>query len=514
MTIINSRFMFGHEAIPPMTYGRIARSADSWTSRRNGPNARLAALALAPGLCATAVCLGGEIWVVFRLLAVLPDSNTDPADIQRLADIGKWIAGATGATLLVRWFLDRAARAGRLGVLRSAALLLAWLVAAAAIYQSLQVITDTIVDSLPAEAQSDAVLIALYRKGVQDGSIGDPDFGPGTGGTLDDLQRVKAVNAAIGLLDRERDYAKRSETVMRDAAEARKAEIVAAGQRQVAALRAQIGAVIERFDRLSGSAPVVAEPDVARSAWSAYSSLWDGVAAVQSRFELTDVAPADASPPTPDEYLQRFIVSTPADAMARQVRERLASAATSLVLPPQPELGLEGLRLGDIPSALTQATFGRLVADSLGARRDSAVWTIEDKVLTALDAVSHAAPEALPGDARRKLVMSVVVPPLALSFGVIGIIANVTALILLVAAFGLLIARFGRTPLTRTVRTASVVLPWFIVAAAIFTAPPVPFSDGHGFSRIVQQAHIDPEGQVWTNLWLRMIGVEAELLGR
>ncbi len=491
------------EAIIPMGQSPFVSKLNdrtAWASR-----GRLTALILALGLIVTTVCLAGEFWLVFRLLEILPDASVDPAEIQRVADIGKWIAGATGATLVVRWLLDRSARRSRIGIARALVLVAVWVGLSAAIYQSLQIVTDAIVDSLPAEARHDAAMIALYRKNVQDGKIGDPDFSPASGGTLSDLQRVKAVNAAIGLLDRERDYARRTETVFRDATEIQKAQIVAEGRRQSDLLRARIETAAAPFVILERSPGTVTGP--AQSAWSTYSQMWSALTTLRAETETAgDGAPLSG-------FARHFLTSPPDDAGARALRDRLIEAFDLELLPAVPELGVESLRLGDVPPELTPSAFGHYVVDALAARRDTALWRTEDRVLGALETVNLAMPEVLPADTQRKLVMSVVVPPLALSFGMIGIIANSTALVLLAIALAAALLHLRHVPRNRGLRTASVVLPWVVVAGTILAAPPVPFSDGHGFSRIAQQAAAEPNGQVWTNLWLRMIGIEAVLVG-
>jgi hypothetical protein len=491
------------EEIIPMGQGPFVSNLNdrtAWASR-----GRLTAAILALGLIVTAVCLAGEFWLVFRLLEILPDGSVDPVEIQRVADIGKWIAGATGATLVVRWLLDRSARRARIGITRAFVLFTVWVGLSAAIYQSLQIVTDAIVDSLPAEARHDAAMIALYRKNVQDGKIGDPDFFPASGGTLSDLQRVKAANAAIGLLDRERDYARRTETAFRDATEIQKAQIVAQGRQQSDLLRARIEAIAAPFLMLERVPDSATGP--AQTAWSAYSQMWSALTAVRAQAE----APSEAA--SLSDFARHFLTSPPDDASARVLRDRLIEVFDLELLPAIPELGVENLRLGDVPPELAPAAFGHYVGDALAARRDSALWRTEDRVLGALEAVNLTMPEALPSDTQRKLVMSVVVPPLALSFGMIGIIANSTALVLLCTAFAAALLRLRHAPRNRGLRTASVVLPWIVVAGVIFAAPPVPFSDGQGFSRIAQQAAAEPNGQVWTNLWLRMIGIEAVLVG-
>ena len=92
-------------------YGMSAlmrRVRDSELSRAPSQPRRIGLLLL--GIVATLACLGAEIWLMDELLAILPKGHADPAEVERLANIGKAIAGATGATLVVRGFLDRVAR--------------------------------------------------------------------------------------------------------------------------------------------------------------------------------------------------------------------------------------------------------------------------------------------------------------------------------------------------------------------------------------------------------------------
>lgn len=425
------------------------------------------------GIVATLACLGAEFWLMEELLAILPEGHADPAEVERLANIGKAIAGATGATLVVRGFLDRIARTrGSVGIPYATLFAALWLVIGAGIYHSLVVVTDAIVDSLPQSTRQDAVLIALYRKNVQDGVIGDPDFSPTPGGTLSDLNRVKTINAAIGLLDRERDYARRSESVMRDAAEARKAEIVRTADAEAAAIRQRLETVRQPFNDLAEGR---ATPQ-GLAAWSAYDSLWK--------------MPADQ-------------------------RARVAASGDVEIVPAIPQSPVRALRLGDVAPGLTQESFGRFVAGAIATRRDVALWTIEDRVLTTLDAINRQANVVFNPVTERQLVVSVVVPPLALSFGVVGIIANMTALILLGSSFAMSLVFDTSAGTSRGFRLASVVVPWLAVAMAITLAPPVPFneaaSDGQSFNRILRQNQT-AETPLWTGLWLRMIGVEARLL--
>ena len=455
-------------------YGMSAlmrRVRDSELSRAPRQPRRIGLLLL--GIVATLACLGAEIWLMDELLAILPEGHADPAEVERLANIGKAIAGATGATLVVRGFLDRIARTrGRVShpfVVVFGAL---WLVIATGIYHSLVVVTDAIVDSLPQSTRQDAVLIALYRKNVQDGVIGDPDFSPGSGGTLSDLNRVKTINAAIGLLDRERDYARRSESAIRDAAEARKTEVVRAADAEAATIRLRLDAVRQPFNDLAEGR---ATPQ-ALTAWSAYDTLWK---------------------------------------MPPEQRARVVASGDVEIVPAIPQSPVRALRLGDIAPGLTQESFGRFVAGAVATRRDVALWTIEDRVLTTLDAINRQANVIFNPAVERQLVVSIVVPPLALSFGAIGIIANATALILLGGSLAMVLLVRTSAGTSRGFRLASVVVPWLAVASAITLAPPVPFneaaSDGQSFSRILRQNQT-AETPLWTGLWLRMIGVEARLL--
>lgn len=429
--------------------------------RRPGPMVGLLIL----GLVATSVCLAAEIWLVLELLAVLPEGTAEPAEIERLADIGKLIAGATGATLVVRGLVDRAARANRLGRARVLACALAWVAITAGIYQSLVEVTDAIVDSLPSSARQDAVLIALYRKSVQDGTMIDPDYGPRS--TLNDLQRVKAINAAIGLLDRERDYARRLEGILRDGAEARKREIVRHAEREAAALNQQIEAVRQPFSELADGHVSAG----AALAWTAYQSAW-------------------RSPP--------------------QLRAGLLDSPDGELFPAISDPPIRRLSLADVPPGLAQDGFARFVADALASRRDAALWSIEDRTLAALGAINQQARLAHDPAEERLMVLSVVVPPLALSFGVAGIIANATALLLLLGGMAAaILAESRRETVLRRVRPASVFVPWLAVAAAIALAPPLPFTDDQGFARIARQAQASDNAPPWTQLWLRLIGVEA-----
>lgn len=425
------------------------------------------------GLFATVVCLGAEIWLMQELLTILPEGHADPAEVERLADIGKAIAGATGATLVVRGLLDRTARTrGRVAASYAVLFAALWLALAGGIYQSLLVVTDAIVDSLPASTRQDAVLIALYRKNVQDGVIGDPDFSPGSTGTLDDLNRVKAINAAIGLLDRERDYARRSETAIRDAAEARKAEIARTADAEAAAVRLRLDAVRQPFNDMAEgrTAPQ------ALAAWSAYDALWK---------------------------------------MPEAERTRILASSDVEIVPAFPQSPVPALRLGDVAPGLNQESFGRFIAEAIATRRDAVLWAIEDRVLSVFDAINRQSSPVFNPATERQMVVSIVVPPLALSFGAIGIIANATALLLLGSSLALVML-FGTAGTSRGFRLASVVVPWLAVASAIALAPPVPFDeaagDGRSFSRILRQTQT-AETPLWTGLWLRMIGVEARLLG-
>jgi hypothetical protein len=426
------------------------------------------------GVAATVVCLVAELWLMQELLALLPEGNADPAEIEHLADIGKAIAGATGATLVVRGLLDRTARnRGRVGVPYSIAFAALWLIVTASIYQSLVVVTEAIVDSLPQVTRQDAVLIALYRKNVQDGLIGDPDFSPGKGGTLDDLNRVKTINAAIGLLDRERDYARRSETALRDAADIRKADIVRTAEGEAAAVRTRFDSIRRPFNDLAEgrtTAPALA-------AWSAYDGLWK---------------------------------------MPPEQRASVLASGDVEIVPAFPQSSIRALRLGDIAPGLSPESFGRFVAGAIATRRDAALWAIEDRVLSALEAVNRSASIFLDPATERQLVVSIVVPPLALSFGAIGIIANASALVLLGGSLAVVLLFGTSTGPLRGFRLASVVVPWLAVASVIVLAPPVPFdevsNDGRSFSRILRQART-VEAPLWTDLWLRMIGIEARLLG-
>jgi hypothetical protein len=352
---------------------------------------RRALVLLGIGIAATFVCLLAELWLMLELLHILPEGTAEPADIERLADIGKWIAGATGATLLVRGLLDRAARHRHIGVWRIAMLMVIWMIITVGIHRSLVVVTDAIVDSLPQAARQDAVLIALYRKNVQDGTIGDPDFSPGSGGTLDDLQRVKAINAAIGLLDRERDYARRSESVIRDSTQARKEQIVRAAEAEAATLRSRLNLVREPFAELAEGRP----SPPALAAWNAYDGLWK-------------------LPPN--------------------LRASAAANGALEIVPALPDSPIRALRLGDIAPGLSPEIFGQFVANAIATRRDAAVWLIEDRVLSALEAVNRSASISVDPVTERQLVLSIVVPPLALSFGAIGIIANATAFVLLIGS--------------------------------------------------------------------------------
>ena len=449
----------------------ISRVRDSGFSRVPRQPRRIGLPLL--GLAATFVCLGAEIWLMEELLTLLPEGNADPTEIERLADIGKAIAGTTGATLVVRGLLDRTARnRGRIGTRYTAAFMALWLGITAGIYHSLVVVTDAIVDSLPAQSRQDAVLIAHYRKSVQDGVIGDPDFSPGSGGTLSDLSRVKAINAAIGLLDRERDYVRRSESAIRDAAEARKAEIVRAAQAEAAAVQLRLDDVRLPFDDLAEGRLTTR----ALAAWSAYDSLWK---------------------------------------MPPDQRTRIGASGDAEIVPALPQSPISALRLGDIAPGLTPESFGRFVAGAIAARRDAMLWTIEDRVLTTLDAINRQAAIAFNPATERQLIVSTVVPPLALSFGAIGIIANATALVLLASNLAVSLLFGGSAGASRGFRLASLVVPWMAVGLAIALAPPVPFDEAAGgersFSRILRQNQA-AETQLWIGLWLRMIGVEARLL--
>jgi hypothetical protein len=347
-----------------------------------------------------------------------------------------------------------------------------WLAITAGIHHSLVVVTDAIVDSLPAQTRQDAVLIALYRKSVQDGMIGDPDFSPGSGGTLSDLNRVKAINAAIGLLDRERDYARRSESAIRDAAEARKAEIVRMAELDAVAVRLRLDAVRQPFNDLAEGRMT----PQAIAAWSAYDSLWK---------------------------------------MPPDQRARVGTTGDAEIVPAFPQSPVRALRLGDVAPGLTQESFGRFVAGVIATRRDAMLWTIEDRVLTALDAINRQTTIVFNPVTERQLVVSIVVPPLALSFGAIGIIANTTALILLASSLAASLLFGGSAGTSRSFRLASLVVPWMAVGLAITLAPPVPFDEAAGdersFSRILRQNRA-AETPLWTGAWLRMIGVEARLL--
>jgi hypothetical protein len=448
----------------------MSRVRDSELERLPRPPRRIGLLAL--GLAATLACLVAELWLMQELLTLLPEGSADPAEVEHLADIGKAIAGATGATLVVRGLVDRAARSRRITLPYTAAFAALWLVIGGGIYQSLLVVTDAIVDSLPQAARQDAVLIALYRKNVQDGLIGDPDFSPGTGGTLDDLHRVKTINAAIGLLDRERDYARRTETALRDATESRKSEIVRTAEMETATVRARLDGARQPFNDLAEGRPTPA----AQTAWAAYEGLWR---------------------------------------MAPEQRAAVLASGDVEIVPAFPQSPIRALRLGDIAPGLTPESFGRFVAGAIATRRDAALWAIEDRVLAALEAVNRSTSNVLAPAAERQLVVSIVVPPLALSFGAIGIIANGTALVLLGVSLAaiLLVGVSNRT--LRKFRLASVVVPWLAVVSLLVIAPPVPFEDvageERGFSRIVRQARAE-ETPLWTDLWLRMIGIEAELL--
>ncbi len=448
---------------------RRLHDSEADRSARHFPRRTVALLTL--GIAATVVCLVAELWLMLELLAILPEGGAEPADIERLADIGKGVAGATGATLIVRGLLDRAARRRHIGLRQIVALTLIWLTIAVGIYRSLVVVTDAVVDSLPQAARQDAVLIALYRKNVQEGTIGDPDFSPGNGGTLSDLQRVKAINAAIGLLDRERDYARRSESVIRDVAEARKADIVRTAENEAHTIRVRLDAVRQLFLDLAEGRPTPA----ATTAWEAYNILWG--------------APPDQ-------------------------RAQLLQGRDTEIVPAFPQSPIRGLRLDDIAPGLSPESFGQFVVDAITTRRDAALWAIEDRVLGALDSVNRSASILLDPVAERQFVMSIVVPPLALSFGAIGIIANAVALLLLGASLGIaLFLRVRVAGALRALRLASVLVPWIVVTGSLAFAPPVPFAEEpRGFSRIARQTQaIEPP--LWADLWLRMIGIEARLLG-
>lgn len=439
--------------------------------RRLSPQPRRVGL-LMLGLAATFVCLVAELWLMLELLAILPESHTDPAEIERLANIGKAIAGATGATLVVRGLIDRTARTRRIDARYTAAFTALWLVIAAGVYQSLVVVTDAIVDSLPQATRQDAVLIALYRQNVQDGTIGDPDFSPGKGGTLDDLHRVKTINAAVGLLDRERDYARRSESALRDATDARKVEIVRAAETEAATVRTRLDAARQPFNDLAEGRLTPA----AQVAWAGYDGLWK---------------------------------------MTPEQRASVLASGDVEIVPAFPQSPIRALRLGDIAPGLTPESFGRFVAGAIATRRDAALWAIEDRVLSALEAVNRSSAIFLDPTVERQLVVSIVVPPLALSFGAIGIIANATALALLGGGLILVLAVGPSGRALQQFRLASVVVPWLAVASILALAPPVPFddssTDGRSFSRIVREARA-VEAPLWTDVWLRMIGIEAELL--
>ena len=135
--------------------------------------------------------------------------------------------------------------------------------------------------------------------------------------------------------------------------------------------------------------------------------------------------------------------------------------------------------------------FRSFVAGAVATRRDVALWTIEDRVLTTLDAINRQANVIFNPAVERQLVVSIVVPPLALSFGAIGIIANATALILLGGSLAMVLLVRTSAGTSRGFRLASVVVPWLAVASAITLAPPVPFneaaSDGQSFNRILRQ---------------------------
>jgi len=449
----------------------MRRVRDSELSRAPRQPRRVGLLVL--GLLATLVCLGAEIWLMQELLAILPESHTDPAEIERLADIGKAIAGATGATLVVRGLLDRAARTrGRVGAPYAVLFAAIWLAVAGGIYHSLIVVTDAIVDSLPASTRQDAVLIALYRKNVHDGVIGDPDFSPGSGGTLSDLNRVKTINAAIGLLDRERDYARRSENAIRDAADARKAEVVRTADAEAAAVRLRLEAARQPFNDLAEGRMT----PQALTAWSAYEGLWR---------------------------------------MSPEERARVLASGDVEIVPAFPQSPVRALRLGDVAPGLSPDNFGRFIAGAIATRRDAALWAIEDRVLTALDAINQQSAVVVNPATERQLVVAIVVPPLALSFGAIGIIANGTALILLGSSLAMVLLFHTPAGTSRGFRLASVIVPWLAVASSIALAPPVPFDDaagdGRSFSRILRQNQT-AETPLWTGLWLRMIGVESRLL--
>lgn len=460
---------------------------------------------LALGLIVTCVCMGAEIWLILRLLDIVPDSSADAQAVQDLASIGKWIAGATTATLVARWLLDRSARAGRIRLVRAVVLLAMWGAIATGVHHGLQYITDAIIDSLPDDARHDAVMIALYRKNVHDGRIGDLDFAPASGAALDDLQRVKAINAAIGLLDRERDYARRSEGVLLDAAEARKAAVVEQGQAQSDAFRQRIDQARAPFAALAEGA----QDPTALLAFNGYRTLWRGVEMLQAQLAptLSATAPAGA-----EGALARMLAAVPDEnAPAAQLRDRIAAGAQTVLAPAAAELNLAALTLGDVPPDLDPRAFGRFIAETVAARRDDVLWHIEDRVLTALEAIDAAATHTPDTTVERQLVASVVVPPLALSFGMIGVIANLTATLLLAPALLLALVRAGSPRTVRLIRAASVAAPWAVVAAAIYLSPPVPPAEGQDFLRIAEEA--DAADELWVDLWVRMIGVEAALVG-
>jgi len=448
----------------------MSRVRDTELGRLSPQPRRIGLLVL--GLAATLVCLGAELWLMLELLTILPEADTDPTEIERLADIGKAIAGATGATLVVRGLVDRAVRSRRIGIAYAAAFAALWLVVTAGIYQSLLVVTDAIVDSLPQSARQDAVLIAVYRKNVQNGLIGDPDFSPGKGGTIDDLHRVKMINAAIGLLDRERDYARRTEDALRNATDARKAEIVRVADAEVAAVRLRLEEARRPFNDLAEGLSTPA----AQAAWAAYDGLWK---------------------------------------MTPEQRAGVLSSGDVEIVPAFPQSSIRALRLADVAPGLTPESFGRFVAGAIATRRDAALWAIEDRVLSALETVNRSAATVVDPAIERQLVVSIVVPPLALSFGAIGIIANATALVLLSGGLVLVLLVGPSSRALQQFRLASVVVPWLAVASVLALAPPVPFDDGasggRSFSRIAREARA-METPLWTDVWLRMIGIEAELL--
>jgi hypothetical protein len=196
-----------------------------------------------------------------------------------------------------------------------------------------------------------------------------------------------------------------------------------------------------------------------------------------------------------------------------ETRAALLSSPDADLFPGWPNPPIRALTLGDVPPGLTTASFGRFVADALIARRDGALWTIEDRVLGALDGVNRQTQLAVTPTQERQFVLSVVVPPLALSFGAAGIIANATALALLLPGLvAVALSRRRQRAILRIIRPASVLVLWLAVAATMALAPPVPFTDEQGFARIARQTREAPDVPLWTDLWLRMIRVEAQLL--